>query len=553
VQQGDAPPPASVKLRRPRRAAVAGPGGDAQRRLQELGDVLDALVRGIARRDPLADGLARRAHELWLEEQQVVLHWRPTELRAGPRLVLAASVDGGRFILPGYAAGLRALAIRPASVPADIMRLARRLAALEEGTLDGAGFAAWLWRGGALGLDAAQSVGTDELGEALIDPSVPEAELWAACSARVVGVFSDLAQKAAAALPAAALEARFRAPIERMEQRARAGELGLSIEDAQCLRSVADAPGLWAAAELKLVSQQAELRGVLPAAHLGLRLVDLIDGADAIDADLLGLCASLAAGSGLDLQGPPLDIELLGAALGRKVLQGGLRSQLLLELVERAEPALLGGVLTHLCERAREQDVAVQAMTLLSRHWGARSLFARIQIGQLESGLAIALVEAALDEGMQVPELLQQLDLMSLETVLRVLCAQPALLPPAQPMLERLIAEQPQASGPLLPALIQAGPAGARAAGTVLLGQQGAGLAVPVLRPALIALVRSGHGVAFVLPLWEARGNASSVRLAALGALEADADLVAQAVRGRKVAMLEPPEIREALEELRWR
>jgi hypothetical protein len=89
--------------------------------------------------------------------------------------------------------------------------------------------------------------------------------------------------------------------------------------------------------------------------------------------------------------------------------------------------------------------------------------------------------------------------------------------------------------------------------GAALLATQAARFAPTVLAPTFLALVQAGVGARFVLPLWRARGTSSSARLAALSALQGDPFLLAEALDARATGMLEPPEIREALEELRWR
>ncbi|MFI5306651.1 MAG: hypothetical protein ACHQ53_04815 [Polyangiales bacterium] len=550
MQRADAPPPGAGSKRRPRKGALPGRAGEEQRRLHELGDVLAALVRALRQDDPLAEGFARRAHELWLREQDRAVQCTTSELRVGTRVLLASSASVGHFIWPAYQAGLRVFALREKSTHADVLRLAKELAALETGALDPSAFGAWLWRGCALGLDTALTGSVAELSEMLL-PVVPsETELWAACSERAAASWKDLAEGAARALPTDALRARFDAPLESLSKQALGSELLLAAEEGQRLRAAADDPTAWAAAELGLLWQQPALLAALPHAHLGFRLAELIEGVAVVDGKLLGFCASLAARAG-DAHG--LDHALLGDVLARRLLEGGKHVSALLALADHGPEALFSSVLSQLCARADEQAV-VPVLRALLGHLGPEAMFERIDVAGLGSEAGVHLICIALDDGMPVPALLSIVARLPRTTALRALIARPALLPHAQASIEEWVTEQPLASGPMLADLVRAGPAGARAVGAVLLEQKGAGLPQPVLRNALAALVQMGQGTAFVLPLWDSRKLSSPVRLAALSALEGDSSLIAEAIRGRGATLLlEPPEIREALEELRWR
>jgi hypothetical protein len=553
VLPGDAPPSAPIKLRKPRKAVPLGASGEQQSRLQELGDALALLVHAIACGDALADGLAHRVHELWLGQLADVLEWRPTELRAAGRTVLAADARSGRFIFSAYGAGLRALAMRRASTPGDVLSLGRQLALLDAGALESLAFARWLWRGGAFGFDVAQAAAAAELGEALISTERPETELWAERSRDAVERWNELAWKSAQALDAAVLSERFLVPLERMRERTQQGEHALRVDEAAALREAADDSGAWAEAEIGLLLEHPALRGALPVTHLTFRLIELVEGGHPLDVRLLELCAALGRGQDARPMAETLDSGLLGAAVARQLIGRGGSDGRWLELADRAEPELLAGLLAHLCERAEAEPKATRILTALLMHWSAPVLFARIDLGRVKALLGAALLAAAVEAQTEIDELLSVLERVPVETALLALIASPALLSPAQPLLERLIAEQPLSSGPLLCQLVQASPAGARSVGAALLARRGDGLPPGVLRAALLALVRAGSGAPFVLPLWEARAASSAVRLAALSALEADTSLLTQALRARVGGILEPAEIREALEELRWR
>jgi len=520
--------------------------------MQQLGDALDGLVRALTLKDVLAEGFARRAHELWLIEHGQPIAWLPTELRAGDRSVLAASAKAGRFVLPAYHAGLRAIALRRSSAHTDVLRFGQRLSALETGTLSPAELAAWLFAGCALGFDLALGPASHEIGPTLLELDPGEAASWGARYACAVAGFHDLVTDAEAAWPPAVRRERFERPIESLLARAAAGDLALSPEDGRALLGAVDDPAAWAAGELALIALRPALAAATSVHQLSIQLAELIETTSTAERDLIVLCTALGSAA-TRAHGEGLDFKLLGEALGRRLLRGGLAEQAFFALLESGEAGLIDAVLRELTMRAQHEPSAVQALTWLLRRFGPTELFTRVDLDAVGTKLGTALVVEALASGMPVPALLAVIEEMPLETALRALIAQPRLLPQAQALIERLVGEQPLASGPLLAELVQAGPAAARAVGSVLIAQRGGGIPRAQLQQAFAALMRCGLGATFVRPQWDARNLDSSVRLAALAALEADDVMIAEVLGGRMVAMFEPREIREALEELRWR
>ena len=183
----------------------------------------------------------------------------------------------------------------------------------------------------------------------------------------------------------------------------------------------------------------------------------------------------------------------------------------------------------------------------------AQALFARIAPNQLPPALGAVLLRAALDAHTPAAVLAGVIERMPLPTALAALTACPELLAATGAALERKMLADPAACAAHLPELARSQPEAARIAGRVVLARQGAGFGADTLKTALLAVVRAGLGAELVLPLWETRAAASHVRLAALSALEAQPELLRRALAPRVGNMLEPPEIREAVEELRWR
>jgi hypothetical protein len=529
--------------------AALGSAGDQARKLLELGDALDDAVRAARAGDALADGLCRRVHELWGAQRGLVLEWHPTELRAGGKLLLAASSEAARFVLPAFSAGLRALAIREQCTPADVLRLAQHLAALESCELDPQGFAGWLWRGGALGFDAAQHESVFEIGEGMIG-ELDEAALWAERSQQAVGLWNDLAWKSAQSFDARAIAERFRAPLERLQARLRAGELALHDEEINALRELADDERAFARAEIDLILVHPALRATLSNAHVTWRLASLIETCDDLSA-LLGLFAGLDGAP--EGRVPALEPRILGEAFGRRLLGRGLAPQALTPLVARVGPELISGMLGYLAESEQCGERVEALLGMLLAQSGLRGVLAHAEVARMQPAFAAALMRAALASGMPSTALAPVLQRLPPRSLLPTLSALPALLPVAETALHALIADRPGDAEALLPEFLRSAPAAAPAVGRGLLRVHGAGFSSAGLSPILSAFVQLGLGRDLVLPLWVSRTAPTGVRLAALLVLEHERDLLAEAMRRRGVGGLDPPEIRIAVEELRWR
>lgn len=550
VQRGDVPGPGSSKQRRLRRVAAVGTAGEQARRWQELGDALDDAMRAVRSRDALADGLCRRVHELWMSERTSVLEWHPTELRAAGKLVLAASTQGGRFILPGFCAGLRAVGMREQCVPADVLRLLQHLCALETGNESPQALAGFLFRGAALGFDVAQDESVFELGEALVH-DLNDSEHWAERSERAVDLWNELAWTAAQALDAGTLARRYRAPALRAAERLQQGELSLGEQDARVLRELADDEASWARAEIALLLAQPALRATLSSTHVAFRLAALIESSPQLDPRLPELFATLA--SSASPSGSGLEARILGAALGRRIFGVGLEPTAPLALADRIGPELLCGLLAHLNERRESCDAAIAVLCALMRHSGLRGVLTRSDVARMQPALAAALMRAATQ--MQVPasELVKVLGRLPPRSALAAITAVPALLGVADAVLHSLMTERLEELEPLLPDFVRCSREAARAAGTALLPTHGTGFSAEGLEAIFGALVEAGFGRDVVIAIWDSRRAGIAARLAALSALGTHTELLAEALRRRGPEMVDPPEIRMALEELRWR
>ena len=537
-----------------RKLVAFGGGNEQAQRVQELGGALDSLVRALRQGDSLAEGFARRAHQLWMESFDRRVELMPTELRAGGRVVLAASSEHGRFVLPAYNAGLRALTLRDASTPHDLLQLGDQLAALQADPRALRPFADWLWCGCALGLEAELAHGLHQLGESLVR-AVPEAELWAERSSRAVEIWNEMAWKAGQRLQRDAIEQRFARPLASVEQRAAAGELDLDDASVQLLCGMVDDAGSWTAVEVALLRREPALRGALSASHLSWVLAAVIEHAPRLDASVLAVLTEL----GCDLKRAEsavavgeLDYRVVGSAFARKLLELAEREPIPSTVLDAFGAALRSAVVSAACEHGEDYPAGPQLIAAMAERWGVDELFSRVDQAQLGPVMASGLAACALHAGAEPARVMAWVARLSLVTALGTLSRVHALLAHARPLLDRALGEQAALAGAHLPELVASSAHAAGLVGAALLASGARDIPEEALAGLLATLVEHGQGRAAVLPLFERGNHTVTVRRAALSSLQYDARLLPLALSSVDRAR-EPREIRELMEELRWK
>jgi hypothetical protein len=540
VDQGHA---RGLRGRDPRKPGAQGIVAEQRERQQELGSALEATVRAVLQRDQLREGMARRCHEILLQQPETALEWHATELRRDGRMVLQAAQDSGRFIYPAYVAGLRGLAVRAQSVAADVLRLAEELAALQTGERLLVDFHDWLWRSGAHGFDVMLVDPLSTSGEALVG-AFDEAQFWAGRSSAAIEAWNESALAAGQVCSAAELRARFAEPLDRFARAIATGELSLELEDARALRNAFDDARLWAPAEVGLLLQEPALRSALSPSHLGFLAGSWIEGARSIDPRMLDVADELGVRNA--------DARALGIAIARHVIARDCDPESLLTIVDRAGNDLRSGLVNELAQEKTDPARAHPPLLKLLQHVGRARFFELLDLPAMTPLLLGAVLRAVMDDRADTGLLVGWLSRVPPDHALRAVIAEPSLLSVASALVTQLIAAQPLSSGPLLVSLVEASPKCARCVGNALVGRRCDGFAPDVIAPALVALRERGLGEDFVLPLWLTPAVAPRVRVAALFTLEPDPGLRARAF-ARKPETSDAIEVREAFEELQWK
>jgi hypothetical protein len=263
----------SNRLRKPAAVAAFGAQATHAQQLRELGDSLDDIVFGLRQRDPLVDGIVRKLLADWRELGDPLLFYA-LEIRSSGKLVLAAETERGRFVLPAYQAGLRALTLTPATSAEAVLALCAQLMRLEDGALSYRAFYEWLWEGNPEGLAVLLGHAISALPSLVLERAVPPSEVWAAHSAAAAAEWSALAKATAEQVDGRTIASTYRQPVEHLFRNA--AQLALSNEQLDALRSATNNEDAFGQLEDWLVLGNPELaRWLTPerAAQLAVRAV----------------------------------------------------------------------------------------------------------------------------------------------------------------------------------------------------------------------------------------------------------------------------------------
>jgi hypothetical protein len=215
-------------------------------------------------------------------------------------------------------------------------------------------------------------------------------------------------------------------------------------------------------------------------------------------------------------------------------------------------PLLRGAVISAACEHGEDYPSGPVLIEALARRWGMDELWKRVDLALLGPEMAGALASCALDARAEPATLMAWVARLPLPSALGALARVPALLAHARPLIERALAEQPLLAAPHLIPLASTGQAAATLVGGALLATGARDVPEDALGELLAALLEQGQGRSFVLPLFERHSHGVTARRCALLALQADPRLLQVALSADERDD-EPSEIRQLLEELRWK
>lgn len=525
-------------------------GRSLAQRWKVVATSLDALVRSARRGNTSARYISGRLRDLWYGADDRTLLLGPTELWMSKKEALVAEADKGRWILPAYVAGLRALTAREESTGEDLERLGLELGGLKPEVSRIGIFHDWLWSGGAQGFDIEVDDSPIDTLEAL--PDEDEGETAATgVPASIVDAWNELLEAAAAECDAKTLARDYRAPMEHYAKTAPAIALTPTSPEAEALRAQVPALDAWPLLELQTVLERPELHVMLDPDRFAGRVLALIQVADRVDRRLLEALADLARSDDpyasaliAALQG-----ESLGRAVGDRLELRGLDLTFLADFLSSAEVATGASMLNRIVRRGAGEGEALQAIVFLISHWGIGVFLKHVDPGQVPAPVGATVVRTLAETGAPVAFVRDFLSRVPPNTAATALVAVPDFLVPMRDLIRDLLTQSPAECAVLVQKLLPT--AGAELVGEALLASQAAGWTQKMLTQLLPALMARPKGDEVVAQLARLRGAELSTRFLALDALKQRPALLAETVKWRSTDVMEPSEIRERFQELR--
>ena len=244
-------------------------GGFEQVGPQQFANGWDGLIRSIQTGNPQVEKLARRTLTHWRALISPAVEFSPLTALINGKEVLAATDEGGRWILPVFMAGLRRIEICDETTEVDLLRFSTELAFFDA-TLDSiAQFRDWLWSGGAEGFEVNVQLSLVEKMDAADESKTVSPNDAAAVRAYVVRATGLDAQIVASRdVDLAALRDEFQVSLDMFCRESAGGRLGLAPDQCEALRNLCESGSAWLNLELRATLANEELRVLVPPVRL---------------------------------------------------------------------------------------------------------------------------------------------------------------------------------------------------------------------------------------------------------------------------------------------
>ncbi|RMH18171.1 MAG: hypothetical protein D6696_13655 [Acidobacteria bacterium] len=534
-------------------------GSEAIRTDTVLAGSLDALVRAVRAQSPGLSAIARRVASLWREHAGVEVTIEPAALLVGGRVALAANDQEGRWILPTFMSGLRALRAEPRINDDDVLRLADELGRLEPTVESLTAFQDWLWADGAEGFVVDLQPSFVEVMEAVTAMDQGPSSTTGILAVRGDGAYAldgEALAMPAADLDAAAARPELGLPLDFYARGV--AERRFAIDDEECarLQAACDDAAAWIGAETLAVLRRPALAQGMPPARLARRIIAL--ASEGVSPQLLSELSQVSQ------RDDPYATQLF-TALEAQRLDEVLGHHLMLDNPETliaardfltsTTPVLARGVLPALIRKAQEQPAALAVLGEVLSVPQAEELLEEIGLAELGADAHVTVARAMTRGGTGTGELSTMLTLIPPRSAAAILADMPrTLLAHMRPIIDMLLASSDQtARESMATTLLELADRPAfELLGSKLLESRGAGWRRGLVRRILRRLVASGHGHLNLALARDPKAPAE-VRIMALDSLSSHPALLPRAVRWRLAELVDPPEVRLRLRELRRR
>ena len=548
---------------RPRPTTGLTPGSpDARRSAQgagrNLAASLDSLVRSVRTNPGIIENLVDRTLGYWLEFEHEELGILPAGMRFGGHEVFTAEEEEGRWLLPAFMAGLRALRPWQDIRPVHLQRLVSELSDLSGGVEEIERFRDWLWADGAEGFDVSLDLSFSEGIDTVFDELETLKRDLAAMRVSVAQRFDQRARLGAkGALAPPPLLPELQVDLRAFEAQVDAETFIIPTDEHEELLGLCVDPNFWAEAQAGVVLGHPALQAGISASHLA----DLLtrDFSRSVDLRVVEFLTSLKERE--DPYGTTLLATLETEALGQRLAAStpmtnqGIRT--LAGLVVSGPLPIARGAARGFIERATSDRAAFAAMKQIA----ASVVFPRFCELLIQETLADdarttlgLLILRSKDPTRLMPRFFEA---VPTTVALEVLGQAPAhLLWEARAAVGALLSTSPDPHRrrQLIRILLGTGEdRWLRIIGRSLTQTAGQGWCPATLKATCERLLAGDLGEEYLLPLVQNSAATDDAVIAALRALERNSDVLKEATKFHFRELTQSKDVRQRLRKLRKR
>lgn len=515
---------------------------------------IDSLVLTHRTSPAALELIAERAIQQWSELGNAPLEIKGTELLAGGQVVLSFAEGQGLWLLPAFMAGVRTIRPLPGCRPFDLRTLTEELRNVRPEVDSLARFRDWVWSDGAEGFDVALHMSFMEVMDAAVSEETHGDALRAFRGEFGTALGADGVHIASQELDVAALREEFNVPLQLFSREIARDNLRLDPDDAAALADECEGSYGWTRIEIALTLGHPEMRSAVAPQRLARLIMQQLG--EALDDRALELLASLGSREDPYVRAlsEALDDPALGERLASRASPNARSAEALRRFFGVCSPRVAVGLATGLIDRATRTPDTFAWARAVALSVGLPAFVELVVTGGVREDSAATVVTILLSA--DAPSELLSALLKAVPP--RTAAAMMTKLPPARllrlvDLAAKLLAgDDAEVINTLVPSLLELdSPEALALVGDCLLRTLGAAWASRALHPACLGFIGRGLGRKYLLPVARSSKAEPRVRLIALRALSSHVELKEEAARWSFGELLDPPEVRARLQEMR--
>ena len=515
----------------------------------------DGLVRSIHTGNPRVETLARRVLRHWHELGSPPIEFTPLTALIDEEVVLRATDEGGRWILPVFMAGLRRVELGDETTDADLLRFSTELAFFESTVSSIAQFRDWLWSGGAEGFEINVQLSLVEKMDAADESQTVSPHDVAAVRAYVLRATGLATQIVASRdVDLAAIREEFQVSLDLFSREARGGRMALSPAECEALRNLCESGAAWLNLELRATLANQELRVLVPPRRLASWVLTSLRRG--VEPQMLALLGQLQ--NERDEYCQQVAVRLFEEGFAEIISKAidfsapGL-PEALAHFIHTANPEMSRSLCRALLGANRESESVIGLARTVQRI-GLDQFTEKLDIGSLEAEQAKGLAHIALALKTPISRLEKLLEQAPADSAAEMISALPSGVALEMPSLVKTVlntAESKHVESLVSSLATSSDPSWVRLFVSSLSDSGGKNWTPRSLYTACCAIAEGNMARKYLLPWIRDRHMSADLRLMAARALPPDRELRREACKWRPGELLDPPQVRQQLATMR--